>query len=220
MSEDTVGVDVHKRVWGLLPWFVNGRLSKEESQTIEDHLSECVLCRRERDVQAKIHDAVRPNDAVAFASEASFRKLMADIDADEVRKRTHHGPPWMKWLVAAVVVESVALVGWGAWAFTGAGRAASPDARYVTVSDPTENTTTADVSRVRVVFASQATLGDMQSLLRSIQGHVIDGPTENGVYTIALDQSGGLEADRVSALRASAHVRFAELVHTIASPAP
>jgi hypothetical protein len=144
---------------------------------------------------------------------------MADIDAEEIRKRTH-GTSWTKWLVAAVVVESVVLAAWGAWAFSGMGRAILPNARYVTVSDSAEGTAARDASLVRVVFVSQTTLGDMQSLLRSVDGHVIAGPTDRGVYTIALNRAGAPATDRVSTLRESAHVRFAELVRTTESPSP
>lgn len=221
MSRDAADGDVHKQVWGLLPWFVNGSLSPEERQTVESHLAECTPCRLEREVQARIRSAARRDEAVAISPDAAFQKLMARIDAADIRgRRRQRAQPWVQWLVAAVVVESIALVAWAAWAFSGAHPETSADAQYVTLSDANANPAARGDSLVRVVFASQTTLADFQSLLRSVEGHVVDGPTRAGVYTIALDPAARSAADRVSALRESSHVRFVEQVHTTVSPQP
>jgi hypothetical protein len=74
---------------------------------------------------------------------------------------------------------------------------------------------------IRVVFAGDVALDDMNRVLRSIGAQVIAGPSEAGVYTLGLaaDAKGESEVNRALAqLRADSHVRFAELVPTSEAP--
>jgi hypothetical protein len=73
---------------------------------------------------------------------------------------------------------------------------------------------------VRVVFAEETALADVDKLLRRTDASLVDGPSEHGVYTIELRNVGESRAERLQALRASAFVRFAEPVVTEASGAP
>lgn len=203
---------IHEKAWELIPWFVNGRLSNEDAMLVEAHLASCARCRDECAVQAQIHDAIRDKDSIAFASDASYRKLSDRIDASRER-RAVAGRPLVKWLVAAVVVESVGLVAWGAWSWHSAAQRDASAARYVTLSKAAGGTaSTASSDWVRVVFAADATLEDVQSLLLSVDARLVDGPTENGVYTIAFGDAPLADTERVNALRASPLVRFAEPV--------
>jgi anti-sigma factor RsiW len=205
----------HEKVWGMIPWFVNGRLSHEEALAVETHMAECELCRDECALQAKIHDTIREDDSVAFTSEAAYRRLAARIDSSPLRG-SRDSRRVIGLLAAALAVESVALVAWGAWTFTAASSANSTtDARYVTLSSPAKVAApAAGESQVRVVFAPQSTLEDVQGLLRSVSAHVVDGPTEGGVYTLAW--SGSSDPDqssrRMETLRGSSLVRLAEPV--------
>ena len=40
--------EAHDKVWELIPWFVNGRLSEDDAAAVEAHLAECERCRDER----------------------------------------------------------------------------------------------------------------------------------------------------------------------------
>jgi anti-sigma factor RsiW len=199
----------HDKVWGLIPWFVNGRLSNADALSVESHLVDCAKCREECAIQARIHEAIRDEESIAFASEASYRKLADRIEVSRER-RPFGEQRLMRWLVAAVVIESLGLVGWGAWSWQAAHRQ-SLEARYVTLSSPAE-TSAPSGAAMRVVFNGDSTLADIQSLLRSVDARMIDGPTEGGVYTLAFSGARASEEDRVKTLRASQVVRFAEPV--------
>jgi hypothetical protein len=211
-------VDAHEKVWELIPWFVNGRLGAEESVTVEAHLTECARCREECELQNQIHDRMRNDAAVAFATEASFRKMEDRLQSSgaALKPRATSGSQRVVMaLAAALALESVALVAWGAWSWMGN---RTEEARYVTLSSdggavaPKTNGTL-----VRVVFAESVALSEVERLLRVTEARVVDGPTERGVYTIELRGATELSADRLRALRGSELVRFAEPVNAGAS---
>jgi hypothetical protein len=74
---------------------------------------------------------------------------------------------------------------------------------------------------IRVVFAGNVALDDMNRVLRGIGAQIIAGPSEAGVYTLGLaagtaDKSGVEKA--IAQLRADGRVMFAE--PALASEAP
>lgn len=208
MIRDSVDAQIHERIWGLVPWFVSGRLSNEDALQVEAHIVTCEVCRDECALQAQIHDAIRDENSVAFASEASYRKLADRIEVSGHRKYLG-GRPLVPLLAAALALESVALIAWGSWAWL---RQDTAPASYVTLSSAEEAAPVAEGSLVHVVFASQSTLENVQNLLQSIDGRLVDGPTASGVYTISLRSARGSKGRRLEALRGSAWVRFAEPV--------
>jgi len=209
MSEETARIDPHESVWGSIPWFVNGRLSDAEATQVEAHLKECERCRAECALQAKLHDAIREDDSMAFTSEASYRKLAYRIDSSAPRRAFVGTRRAVLWLAAALAVESVALVAWGAWSWSSN---REPSARYVTLSSaPTEVSRAANAAQVRIVFLGSATLADVEGLLRGVGARVVDGPTERGVYTVQLNKAESASSG-LSVLKASPLVRLAEPV--------
>lgn len=119
-----------------------------------------------------------------------------------------------RWLAAAVVLQAVCL-GLLAWAWQGrtvsnAPAAANSQAPYRTLSSPSPRET--EGARARVVFRAHLSLERMQELLQTAGAHIVDGPTEAHVYTLAFGQSlspAAIDA-RIAALRASPEVLFAE----------
>jgi hypothetical protein len=114
-----------------------------------------------------------------------------------------------RWLVAAVVVQALAL-GWlGANVATR--DAATPPWVYRTVTTPA--TVDPALPRFRVVFAGQATVADQQDLLARRGLVIVGGPSQSGVYVVApagphlLGHPAVLLAD----LRAEEAVRYVEL---------
>ena len=74
---------------------------------------------------------------------------------------------------------------------------------------------------IRVVFAGNVALDDMNRVLRSVDAQVIAGPSEAGVYTLGLAPStaGGSGVDQALAqLRADSRVRFAEPADAYEAP--
>jgi hypothetical protein len=208
-DESAVQNALHDEVWDLIPWLVNGRASFEERAKAKSHLEWCVACAREYTEQRRVFDGMQADDSIAFASEASFQKLAARLDAEPTVPRAAVA---VRWVAAASLIAAVGLVAWGGWMLQrlpGQGTAGA----YVTLTAAPASV--ADGARLRVVFTSDLTVDELQRLLHSIDAYVSNGPTEAGVFTLTL--AGGQDspaevARRLAVLRADASVRFAEPV--------
>jgi putative zinc finger protein len=208
MSAESVPSRTHPIMWELIPWLVNGRLSVEEAASVSAHIAHCGECAGEYAQQLNIFEAMRADGNIAFASESAFRKLAARLDAAPAPPRTHQP---VGWLAAASIVAALGLGAWGGSLLqrTPAGTSGP----YLTLTAPAP--VLRGGARLRVVFAPELKLSELERLLHSIDASISGGPTEAGVFTLTLAperSSSTAVAQRLSALRADANVRFAEPV--------
>jgi len=208
VTADSVHSAHHEDMWELIPWLVNGRLSGDAAAPLSAHLEQCAECAREYADQQRIYSAMQADDAIAFASEASFQKLVTRLDAAPEAARTS---PSLRSLAAACVLAALGLAAWGTWTVQRA--PTSANAPYRTLTSPAR-VGGAD-AQLRVVFAADLTLSELARLLHSIDANIIAGPTEAGVYTLGFGPSLDTPAQvarRLALLRANDNVRFAEPV--------
>ena len=226
MNSDFSAVDPHQRAADLIPWYVNGTLDAAESEGLAAHLEGCAPCRSDYEAQLRLFEAMQPDATLAFATEPSFKKLMARISSNEdagelaVRSGTVRTPVipapargrmigrMSRWLAAAVVVEALAL-GLGVWAWHGRFTSSAPT--YVTLTSPTPSYH--EGARIRVVFRSALSVEGLGAILHEAGAHIIDGPTDSNVYTLGFAGVGPAPAvleQKIAALRASSDVLFAE----------
>jgi hypothetical protein len=90
---------------------------------------------------------------------------------------------------------------------------AQPEAGFRTLATPSREVG-AQAPRVRVLFSEGTTEQQIRELLHEVDGRIVDGPNDMGLYEIELrasvDGEAPLEA-RIAVLRARVGVRFAEL---------
>jgi hypothetical protein len=206
----------HDDVWHVLPFYVNGTLRGQRRVDVEAHLCACAECRAELVTQNQVRDAIVREDVRQESAQTSFDQLWERILEDEAVADAHRGNlapavpreranPITKWLVAAVIVEGVGLAALSAMIWS-QGLSASPD--YRTLS--TQQAPTPD-GQIRAVFSPDLRLAQLQSLLSGSKLSVVGGPTEAGVYTLALEDGASISVDGALAnLRSNASVRFAE----------
>ncbi|HEY5102871.1 MAG TPA: zf-HC2 domain-containing protein [Steroidobacteraceae bacterium] len=208
MSADSQAAASHDEMWELIPWLVNGRLTAAVAAAVTAHLKECAQCAEEFREQRCISQAMQADDSIAFASEASFQKLAARLDAAPVARRMS---AMMRSAAAAGVVAALGLAAWGGWSLQRT--ADSSRAPYRTLTSPAP--VAGAGAQLRVVFAPDLTLVELAQLLHSIDANITSGPTEAGVYTLGFGASLDSQAQvarRLAFLRADEHVRFAEPV--------
>ena len=218
----------------LLAWFVNGTLGPDEAHRVRVHLGRCATCRADVDRQQTMQALLRAAPSVEHTPQAGLRKLMARVDqeiardaassaarsaplaaATPVAKATVRGRGWavarspVRWLAVAVVVQACAIVAIVGAGLVDASRSSAP-ATFRTLSSPA-----ADGPRLRVVFTATMTLAELQDLLRTNRLAALSGPSDTGIFTLALQEPEAGEEARaavVARLRADARVRFAEAV--------
>lgn len=188
---ETTPTQVHREAT-LLPWYVNGTLSESERQLVDQHLSACAVCRAERDELTRLKvDLETVYAAQPGPSSLTSRSVIETVAREaSPRRMAHPGPgAWLKrvdgwlrslllprWVPTLVAVLLVAQVGLLLWT-------SAP-------GDDREQVRTRSLGRpgaiVLVVFQQAATEGQIRSLLQTVHGRMIDGPTTGGAYTIEL----------------------------------
>lgn len=199
----------HEQCWELIPWVVNGRANDSEERSVLAHVEGCTECREELDRHRELHKHMRGTDDVIAAPNASLQKLLGQIDAQpapEVVKAYRIQRPW---LVAALWLQLVAIATLAGALFRSA---APPEPAYATLSTAETQDRRA---AVRVVFAPNASLNQINQLLRSVQCDIVAGPSEAGVYTLATAADGDVQRI-IAKLRDHSEVLFAERSQALA----
>jgi len=210
----------HDDVWHALPFYVNGTLRGQARADVETHLASCAECRAELSTQTQVRDTILHEEVRQETAQASFEQLWDRILEDETVADAHATPRstpivppvarrspkshTLKWLVAAVIIEGIGLATLSAMTWSQS-LSVSPD--YRTLSSPD---TPLSGGQIRAVFSPDLRLAELQSLLSTSKLSVVGGPTEAGVYTLALEDTSGTVDGALARLRANASVRFAE----------
>ncbi len=219
--------DTHAEAWALLPWLANGRIQNADREWVEAHLQGCAECRAELAAQRLVasHRA-RPEDGTPAESasdeQSSFNKLWARIEAAESATSRANGTRGaaaapaprsrtVRWLAAAVVVQAIGL---GVLGMALNSSARNPrNGEIVTVSnvDPRLH-----APAVRVVFAPDAPIGTINTILSHQGLSIVHGPGNSGNFTAELSAdavASGATAESVAAVMSKdPNVTFAQPV--------
>lgn len=217
----------HQDISLLLPWYVNKTLHGAEMTLVENHLKVCLTCRRELATLHKLAAAVQHEGSLDSAAQVSFSQLKKRIHStDETRRgkapeavslpgrRKRYGRGWFLtgsgFAVAAALLFSLLtprFIDTGMSQMNG----------YRTLSDT--EVPVAGRNTIRLIFSSDAKQSEINGIIASVPGRVVDGPTAQGVYTVAVDSALASEIvlDRVASLRKNAHVIFAEPAYALLS---
>src|SRR5262245_22162343 len=199
----------HDDVWHALPFYVNGTLRGQSRADVEGHLASCTECRAELVTQTQVRDTILREDVRQESAQTSFDQLWDRIQEDEAVAEAHltqaqnaprvvpHAPASraMKWLVAAVIVEGIGLATLSAMTWSQS-LAISPDYRTLSSQE-----TPLPGGQIRAVFSPELKLAELQSLLLSSKLSVVGGPTEAGVYTLALEDTSASVDNALAHLR-------------------
>lgn len=210
----------HDDVWHVLPFYVNGTLRGQARSDVETHLSTCTECRAELVTQTQVRDTIVHEDVRQESAQNSFEQLWDRILEDKAVEEAHsrnapvpslatlaprtRASQAMKWLVAAVIVEGIGLATLSAMTWSQS-LSVSPDYRTLSTQE-----SPLAAGQIRAVFSPDLRLSELQGLLSTSKLSVVGGPTEAGVYTLALeDTSAGVDS-ALARLRGNTSVRFAE----------
>jgi anti-sigma factor RsiW len=212
---------MHERIWEVLPWYVNGTLTPEETEAVDQHAAVCPRCREELAACRTASQAVAQAGEVAPTPHpVRLARLLARIDRQEkgegqsgaravlARLRALFKPaaqplPWMLAAQVAVLVLIGALLFWPRGGDL-------PSAQFRTLSAPTAQP--APQFTLRLVFDERATEGEIRQLLLSVRGEITGGPSPFGAYTVAVPATGDSLATVLHHLRGASVVELAEPV--------
>ena len=221
---------LHDDIWESLPWLVNGTLSAADRQRAGAHLQTCDACREEFAAQQQIHQAMAADDGALQMPAAGLQRLRTRIDAlgsvaaaavaeaatapatlaaRQVCGRRRQRAKLPTAVAAAVLLSVIASALW-----IQAQQRSAVD--YYTV---TSAAALPHGAVIRAVFATTLTLSEVQSVLAKAQLTIVAGPTEAGVYSLAMTTSESPDWS-LQRLRKENAVRFAERIGPASPPPP
>jgi Putative zinc-finger len=209
----------HREIGELLPWFVNGRLSEADRQLVDAHLRVCEACIDELAAQQRIYGVMSVDAGVERIPMAGLNRLRMRIDSldavpastepqRDVRSEAPAGSSLRQ--RRGAIAASIALTAVGALAallWNQHERRIAPANYYTVTTTAPQPATTA----IRAVFAPKVTLSELQELLDDAHLKIVSGPTEAGVYSLAMSGSPSVDWS-LQRLRGHEVVRFAESV--------
>lgn len=217
--------DAHVQVMSTLPWYVNGSLDGAEHQRVQKHIEQCKVCQKEIETLQKLEVAIQHQSTrTTWQPDGHhFQSILNRIDdVNETAQTSTSVSIWqricnwfhnffdvssaMRWTFAAqsalVVILSVVLV--------------------ALVPEPTEtsfqtfsteaNSSYTNNQQIRIVFSETIQLSELSSLLNSMQATIVEGPSQHGVFTIALEKKDTDITQVLDTLRQNTHVLFAKAI--------
>jgi len=227
-SERGTGGGAREELEALLPWYLSGRLEADERRRVEDALAEDRELRRALEaVRAEKAAVTAANEAVEPPSERALERLLAGIDAEEEgapappptaprrpglweRLRDVLPPLSPSGLRLAGAAATVLIVAQAAVIAALVAIPRAPDPSYQTAAGPTAEVA-APGPRIHVGFRPEVTVGEINALLAELDARLVDGPSAEGLYTIALQRDPGPAAlnELVQRLRRREGIVFA-----------
>lgn len=210
----------HEFAQEQLPWYVAGTLDAAATTRVRRHLADCSQCRDEYAREATLVDAMREGAVVDLAPQAGLARMMQRIQAHEAR-REHYTwllQPWtglrrlssLQFTTAAQATAIILLVGvLGAVIWRG------PQVQEYRTLSNAGPVAASGAAQLRVVFDDGMSNAEIRGLLDHVDGQIIDGPADGGIYTIELRPARPQTDDADDAarwLRGNRGVRLAEVV--------
>ncbi len=197
----------HETVVELLPWFVNGTLSEQETALVEAHVHECVQCFSLLQQERRLQGMLSAESPATISSAAhGFERLQARLGSGASSIGQRAPRRWRRTeglaLAASLAAVAVTVLVWQRLDDT----QLSPTGEFETLSEPA----TAESQTVDIVFTPELAEADMRALLRASGAVIVNGPSELGRYTIRIDRAADgpdLEAV-IEQLRNDPRVRF------------
>jgi hypothetical protein len=220
--------DTHAEAWNLLPWLANGRIQPADREWVEAHTHACAECRAElasqRTLASNLRDAGNAPGVADGDEQRSFDKLWSRIEAAETAAAVATGTQGtaqpartrsntVRWLAAAVIVQGIGLALFGFNSL----REGSPvrGGEFVTVTSPVAPVAErSHAPSISVVFAPEASITDINTLLAHQGLTIVSGPGLSGNFTAALSAdavASGATAESVAAvISRDSNVTFAQ----------
>lgn len=205
-TQESPNVSQHRDIEALLPWYAAGSLDEAEAARVQQHLRDCPECRAELSWQRRLAETAAPLPE-GLDPERALARLMPRLEQAAPAKaapprfagalldwlRGHGG--WKGWAIAA---QAVVIVGLAA----NIQQSGDPSAYRALGSAP------AATPDVLVVFKPEASVQQVQRLLKASGARLVGGPTATGAWLLDIDP--GQRAPLLAALRADPAVDVAE----------
>ena len=160
----------YKEIESMLPEYVNGKLSAEDTKKVEEAMGEDVSIKAEIEFLRHLRNAVKEEE-IESPSTWGLARLRRSVK--KTKTSSQQIASW--WKPLAVAASFVFVLQTGYILFN----QITIDDTYTPLSTPSlENT-------IQVVFVETITEAQIRKLLAEVEGKIVDGPSASGVYRIS-----------------------------------
>jgi hypothetical protein len=196
-------VSEREEIEALLPWHAAGTLTRREAQKVEQALAaDADLASQYATIREDLAETIVANETLGAPSARAMQKLMADIEADASSARrartsfnlgawlsetlSSFSPRTLAWSATAAALAVVLQAGLLAGMFVSERQGTG--LTLASYHDVTKSTS--EGTDLIMAFAPQATIADVNKLLKTYNMAVVDGPNGGNVYTVRLAMTG------------------------------
>ncbi len=197
----------HTAVHELLPWLANGSLGTAERDGAESHVRSCIVCRRELKELERLRLAVRSQPTLHLSAEGGLDRLQRQLDREKAASRpvrVHRDVGYAPFFrFAAVASVGVAFLGALLWLAPNIPNRLG----YETLA-----TQPGSEPLIDLIFNQQTPVSDIQTLLQTVDGEIVAGPSELGRYSVRIRGGTATDAEYAALIEKLANdprVRFA-----------
>jgi len=168
----------------LLPWYVNGTLSRRERAAVERELLHSEVARLELSFWRRVSSEVTQDTKTdEHGVELGWKRLRRQL---RTRTSTARVPAsWWRAAVAAVVAVTICVQTVMLYRI----ESESVDRDEIRQLAAASDNVRANEWHIQVRFRATAAAGDIQKLLQEIDGRIVDGPSALGLYELAVSKS-------------------------------
>lgn len=180
-------VNTHRDVQALMPWWVNGSLEGSEFSKVADHLTTCAACAREAASLKQMQAAIQSDKDDAAATRGLDRMKLR---VEQARIRTtrwrrawqawQSHPGWLRHALAMQLVLIASLLVF--MKLPASNKVNEPSYRTLSAPAPPSE----PHAYITVIFGDDVPQHTLRAMLTDIQAKVVDGPTPEGAYVLAL----------------------------------
>jgi anti-sigma factor RsiW len=221
-QNNTIGAE-HSEMEGLIPWYINGTLSADESAAVEQHVAVCEQCQSEALRCQSLAGQLPTPQEIWKPTSSHFADILANVDKLEAAavksepSRTKTAPRFFQCISAwlsqtpspvrwTLAFETLAFAVLALFLVLPNSPFPKPNGVFETLSNA-ESPTTKGKS-IRLVFSEDMTTRELFDLLKQAKAQIRQGPSEVGSYTVEVASKD--EAQSLSVLRANPKVRLAQ----------
>lgn len=170
----------------FFPLVVNRTLPEEEQQKIRDHISECPSCRMEFSRWETLSSAVKGDSVVIPDINSAWSSMERRIKPDRKTSEEKASPsfirrffPSLAWGIVAL--QGIIIIGFAVYLLIGG----QERDLWRTLGGKTTVMKRDDV-RLQVVFQQDAKASDIADLLSKVEGQIVGGPSNQGVFEVSI----------------------------------
>jgi hypothetical protein len=197
----------------LLSGYVNRTLSPGEEQQVDNHLKTCNTCQQELQEVTNMQTAIKTSiEQRPGPSPAAFSTLMRRIEQEKQALQRQASrptePSWWETVESAFrslfevpwvpAFASVLIVGQAFLLFSLIGTPEGqlgPGPGVIIERGIPQGTPQVSLLKIRVKFQEGTQEQQIREILHKIEGRIIDGPSSNGTYTLAVVQQDTVTLD-------------------------